>query len=258
MAITKPFDEHIEQYEKWFEINSFAYESELRAVKALLPRKKNGMEIGVGSGRFAAPLEIRLGVEPSAKMRKAAQRRGVDAIDGVAEDLPFDDSRFDFVLMVTTICFLDDVEAGIREAYRVIKNGGCLIIGFVDKTSALGQLYLEHKNESVFYGPATFYSTAEVVGFLEKAGFGRFSFAQTIFRSLAEVRTVEPVRKGYGSGSFVVVKAVKLHVSPKPGRSRADKRRLLKNDAPLSRSNDERTAQVLPNENILIIIGAGK
>lgn len=209
MAITKPFDEHIEEYENWFEINRFAYESELLAVKALLPQSGNGMEIGVGSGQFSEPLGIRLGIEPSAKMGEVAQKRGITVIEAVAEDLPFDDSQFDFALMVTTICFLDDVELGIKEAYRVIKNGGSLIIGFVDKTSTLGQLYLKHKNESVFYKPATFYSTGEVVTFLEKAGFSKFSFVQTIFRSLADIKAIEPLKKGYGSGSFVVVKAVK-------------------------------------------------
>lgn len=240
MAITKPFDEHLEEYENWFEINRFAYQSELRAVKALLPRNGRGMEIGVGSGKFAEPLGIRLGIEPSARMREAARRRGIDVIDGVAEDLPFDEGEFDFALMVTTICFLDDVEKGLREAYRVIKEGGCLIIGFVDKTSTIGQLYLQHKDQSVFYKPATFYSTGEVVGFLEEAGFSKFSFTQTIFHSLAEVKAIEPVRKGYGYGSFVVVKAVKQYARPRPSRSRADKHRLLNNDAMLSRSHDRR------------------
>ena len=209
MAITKPFDEHIEEYENWFEINRFAYESELLAVKELLPQNGNGIEIGVGSGKFSEPLGIGLGIEPSVKMGEAAQKRGITVIEAVAEDLPCDDSQFDFALMVTTICFLDDVEMGIKEAYRVIKNGGSLIVGFVDKRSTLGQLYLKHKNESVFYKQATFYSTGEVISFLEKAGFSKFSFVQTIFLSLADIKAIETVKNGYGSGSFVVVKAVK-------------------------------------------------
>ena len=92
--------------------------------------------------------------------------------------------------MVTTICFLDDVEMGIKEAYRVIKNGGSLIVGFVDKRSTLGRLYLKHKNESVFYKQATFYSTGEVISFLEKAGFSKFSFVQTIFHSFADIKAI--------------------------------------------------------------------
>lgn len=98
---------------------------------------------------------------------------------------------------------------GLKEAYKVIKTGGCLIIGFVNKTSTIARLYLEHKDQSEFYKPATFYSAGEVVGFLEKAGFSKFSFVQTIFHSLTDVKTIEPIKKGYGSGSFVAVKAVK-------------------------------------------------
>jgi ubiquinone/menaquinone biosynthesis C-methylase UbiE len=209
LAKTKPFDEHIAEYEKWFTINKFANESELRAIKALLPKGENGIEIGVGSGRFAKPLGIHWGIEPSAKMREAAQKRGIDVIEGVAEDLPFDDSQFDFALMVTTICFLDDVERALEEAYRIIKKGGSLVIGFVDKTSMLGQLYLKHKNESVFYASATFFSVKELIFYLKKAGFVNLSFAQTIFHVLPEITAIEPVQIGYGSGSFVVVRAQK-------------------------------------------------
>jgi SAM-dependent methyltransferase len=209
MAKTEPFDEHIDQYEYWFVVNEYAYESELKAVKALLPASGEGFEIGVGSGLFAKPLGIKFGVEPSAKMREIAQKRGIDVIDGVGEALPYADSRFDFSLMVTTICFLDDVEAAMKEAYRVLKPGGSLIIGFVDKDSNLGKLYQNHKKESLFYGIATFYSVDEVILYLEKAHFRNFTFTQTIFHNLKEINSVEPVKEGYGEGSFVVVRGIK-------------------------------------------------
>jgi ubiquinone/menaquinone biosynthesis C-methylase UbiE len=209
MARTKPFEEHPLQYEAWFERNRFAYESELQAVKGQLPETGKGLEIGIGSGRFAEPLGIKIGVEPAAEMREIAQTRGIEAIDGVAEALPFADLQFDFALMVTTICFLDDVEAALKEAYRVIKANGPLIIGFVDKNSPLGKSYLKHKNESVFYKTAVFYSVDEVVCHLTEAGFSDFSFAQTIFHPLKEIRGIEPIKSGYGEGSFVVIRARK-------------------------------------------------
>jgi len=209
MARTKPFEEHPLQYEDWFERNRFAYESELQAVKSQLRETGEGLEIGIGSGRFAEPLGIKIGVEPAREMREIAHKRGIEAIDGVAEALPFADFQFDFALMVTTICFLDDVEAALKEAYRVIKANGFLIIGFVDKNSQLGKLYLKHKNESVFYKTATFYSVDEVVYFLKKTGFIDFSFTQTIFHPLKEIRGIEPIKSGYGEGSFVAVRATK-------------------------------------------------
>ena len=58
MPKTDPYDKHKDKYENWFTRNRFAYESELQAIKLILPQGENGMEIGVGTGRFAGPLGI--------------------------------------------------------------------------------------------------------------------------------------------------------------------------------------------------------
>jgi hypothetical protein len=41
---------------------------------------------------------------------------------------------------------------------------------------------------------------------MEEAGFHDFSFTQTIFQPLEMIAEVEPVRAGYGEGSFVAVR----------------------------------------------------
>jgi ubiquinone/menaquinone biosynthesis C-methylase UbiE len=205
----EPFEQYMGKYEEWFERNKFAYKAELQAVRLLLPKSGTGMEIGVGTGRFAAPLGIRIGVEPAKAMRKVAQERGLEVIDGVAETLPFQGEQFDFALMVTTLCFVDDVELAFHEAWRIIKPGGCFINGFVDRTSFLGKIYQRYKDQNVFYKVAHFYSVDEVIFYLEKARFRHFSFTQTVFHNLDEITEPEPVKQGYGEGAFVVVRGIK-------------------------------------------------
>jgi ubiquinone/menaquinone biosynthesis C-methylase UbiE len=209
MPKVEPFEIYVKRYEEWFERNENVYKSELRAVKTLLPERGTGVEIGVGTARFALPLGIKLGIEPSKAMGKVACKRGVEVIGAVAENLPLADSQFDFVLMVTTICFLDDIAASFKEAYRILKPKGTLVIGFVDRDSLLGKKYQKHKDENVFYREATFYSVGDVISHLKKAGFKDFALVQTIFEDLTEIDNLQPVKEGYGEGSFVVVRGWK-------------------------------------------------
>ena len=204
-----PFQRYTGQYEDWFSDHRWVYEAELRAVKALLPESDRGLEVGVGTGRFAKPLGIKTGLEPSVRMREIARRRGIKVLAGVAENLPFGDGEFDLVLMVTTVCFLDDIHQAFQEAHRVLANDGFFIVGIVDRNSPIGQQYLKHQNESVFYKLATFFSVDEVVKIMRQSGFIDFRFRQTIFRSLSVTDDKEPVKLGYGEGSFVVVRGRK-------------------------------------------------
>ncbi len=68
------------------------------------------------------------------------------------------------MLVVTVICFVDDILALLRELSRVLKSGGHLTIGFTNQNSELGLLYESQKETSVFYRDARFYSIEEVAG----------------------------------------------------------------------------------------------
>lgn len=209
MGRVESFEKNVDRYEAWFDRNRAAYESELEALRALLPKSGEGLEVGVGTGRFAAPLGLRVGVDPSKAMGKLAMERGIEVRFGVGEDLPCEDSSFDFVLLVTTICFLDDVPAALGEAYRVLKSGGCILVGLIDSESSLGKVYEKRKQDNEFYQNATFLSVDEVVHHLKQVGFRDFVFRQTIFQNPTEMKEADPVRSGYGEGSFVVVRATK-------------------------------------------------
>ncbi len=82
------------RYEAWFTRNPAAYHSELLAVRALLPWQGLGLEIGAGTGRFAAPLGVTVGVDPSRAMLAYAVERGVSGIQGIAEALPLEFHSF--------------------------------------------------------------------------------------------------------------------------------------------------------------------
>jgi SAM-dependent methyltransferase len=207
-----PFEKHHERYDAWFSRHEAAYHSELLAVRALLPFEGFGLEIGVGTGRFAAPLGVRVGIDPSGEMLAHAARRGISAVRGVAETLPFRDGIFDYVLAVTTICFVDDARAMMAEVRRVLKEQGKLVVGFIDRESAIGGACLAHQEESTFYREATFFSSPEVERLLEEAGFARRVWAQTLFRPLDGIREIEPIRPGRGEGSFVTVQAARGEV----------------------------------------------
>ena len=138
MPITQPFDQYYDEYEQWFVENCYVYLSEIAAVRHFIPSSGLGMEIGMGSGQFALPLKIPFGIDPSENMLKLAQQKGIIVLKGVAEFLPFKNSIFDFALMVTTICFVDDLNIAFQEARRILKSDGTFTIGLVDRNSPLG------------------------------------------------------------------------------------------------------------------------
>ena len=206
---TAPFNAYHERYEAWFRRHPAAYRSELLAVRALLPWQGLGLEIGVGTGRFAGPLGIGVGLDPSGAMLTYAIERGISGIQGIAEALPFKDAVFDYSLIITTICFVDDAKAMLSEARRVLKSGAFLVVGFVDRGSRLGQQYLARQHESVFYRKARFYSASEVEMLLGNAGFDKLVWGQTLANPLNEIQEIEPLWNGHGNGGFVVVRAVR-------------------------------------------------
>jgi SAM-dependent methyltransferase len=209
MPKTEPFEKHTERYEGWFEEHEAAYQSELEALRRLVPTTGYGIEVGVGSARFAAPLGVQVGIDPSEEMLEYARERGVEVVGGVAESLPFKDGTFDTALIVTTICFVDDVPQTLAEVARVLRPDGALVIGYIDKDSPVGEIYQETKAQNPFYREAVFVSTEELVDALETAGFSDFEFVQTIYHWPGEIEGPEPIESGYGDGSFVGIKATR-------------------------------------------------
>ncbi len=209
MVKSNAFERHAAEYEEWFDDYPCVYESELEALKLLLPEGGAGLEVGMGTGRFALPLGIEFGVEPAKAMAVRARAKNLQIVRAVGEALPFANGRFNKVLFVTSVCFLDSVDRAFKEAFRVVRTEGAILVGFIDNNSFLGGKYEKQKRDSLFYQEANFYSVQEILGSLKKAGFRDFKVVETIFRPLAEITAREPIKEGYGEGAFVVVRAIK-------------------------------------------------
>jgi len=204
------FDRHLEEYEDWFLKNALAYASELRTIRKLIPPAGAVLEVGVGSGRFSAPLRIPFGVDPSFAMLCLARKRGTWVASGSGERLPIKTGSLDAVLMVTTLCFLDEPERALAEILRALKPGGALVCGFVDAQSALGKAYASQRDQNPFYKEARFFTAVEVRDLMEKAGFTVREVMQTLFQPLEKMQEPEDPRPGTGAGSFVVLKGIKI------------------------------------------------
>ncbi len=199
-------DKNVVRYESWFKKHPAVFQSEVKLLRSMLPAGV-GFEVGIGTGLFARELGIRMGNDPSEAMLRIAQRRNLITYLCKGNRLPFHDGYFDFVYMVTTICFLDDIAGTLKECFRVIHPGGCILIGFVDSESIIGKTYLAAKEKSPFYREAHFYITGEVRSFLKEAGFSVKNVRQTLFGELNGITEVQKHRDGSGKGGFVAVLA---------------------------------------------------
>ena len=199
------FEDAAEEYDAWFDRHRFAYESELQALKRFEPWGGKGLEIGVGSGRFASPLGVRFGVEPAKVMARLARNRGLEIIRAYAEELPFKEQVFDFILLVTVLCFLADPSGALREATRVLKPRGRIIIATIDPDSPLGRAYEKNQEKSKFYRQARFHPVGQVLKWLETIGYVDLETCQTIFQDPETITAAEPVAEGHGAGVFVVI-----------------------------------------------------
>lgn len=94
------------------------------------------LELGVGSGlnlpHYDVGVSRLVGIDTSAPLVEMARKRAsglgfpVDIVQASAEDLPFENSRFDAVVVTWTLCSVRDVGQVLREVKRVLRPGGRL------------------------------------------------------------------------------------------------------------------------------------
>jgi SAM-dependent methyltransferase len=114
---------------------------DLEQIRDIVARRPdaNVLDLGCGGGHvsyFVAPVARAVtACDPAAELESAvsaeAARRGLANVtteQAPAEKLPFDDASFDVVVARHTTHHWPDVRRGIREAARVVKPGGVVVI----------------------------------------------------------------------------------------------------------------------------------
>ena len=228
------FDEHAGEYDRWFMDNEQVLGSEVLLVAAALQDAGEILSVGCGSGLFEMLLArdhaitVRHGVEPAEGMAEIARRRGLDVKIGPAEDLPIEDGTFDTVLMNGTPGYLTDLTGALREAARVLKPNGRVVVADVPASSGYGMLYqlaakvgtwdderLQKIAPAVpypveFVGAANWRTTEEVLASLEEAGFGLLDAHQTLTTHprFSNDQVEDPI-PGFERGGYVALRATK-------------------------------------------------
>jgi SAM-dependent methyltransferase len=169
------FEEHAGDYDRWFDEHPDIWQAQQRMLGRALPDSGCGLEVGIGSGRFAVPLGIRCGIDPSRELARMAHHRGIGVVRGEGEHLPYRSGTFDYVLMMTVICFLEDVPAVFQEVHRVLRSGGTLVAGFIERDGKIPRLYLQEPVKGRFLRFAKFRTDENVEGLFKDAGFARIS-----------------------------------------------------------------------------------
>ncbi|GAA1595279.1 class I SAM-dependent methyltransferase [Actinoplanes couchii] len=108
-------------------------------IHAALGDARTVLNVGAGAGSYEPADRYVVAVEPSARMRAQRPSTAVPALDGTAEQLPFDDDSFDASMACVTVHQWTDTARGLAELRRVTR-GPVVVLTF--DGDALDRLWL--------------------------------------------------------------------------------------------------------------------
>jgi len=212
IEMTNIFDTLTDKYDAWYDSEEGRplYESELKCLRPMVESAPPPiLEIGVGTGRFAMHFPGATGIDPSLNSLRMAEKRGVKTVHGYGENLPFEDETFGCILIIVTLCFVENPLDVLREAKRVLKKNGSIIIGLVPKNSPWGIFYEEKKKAGhPFYSSARFYTLKDIEVLLHLTGLKISRIRSTLLQRPDERRRIEEPVEGYvADAGFLCIEA---------------------------------------------------
>jgi ubiquinone/menaquinone biosynthesis C-methylase UbiE len=116
------------------------------------------LDLGCGTGWIHEVLQMKgyqrslVGVDIAFEMLRYAKRKKMNAVLGDAENLPFDDNRFDGVLAKGVLHHLPDMKTAVAEIARVLRPGGIAVLADPN-LSPLRALRYALKNRDMHFSP---------------------------------------------------------------------------------------------------------
>lgn len=105
-------------------------------------RDRDVLEVGCGTGlileRLARVARRAVGIDLSPGMLAKARERGLEAREGSATDLPFDDASFDVTCSFKVLAHVPDIRRALAEMARVTRPGGHVLAEFYNPLSLRG------------------------------------------------------------------------------------------------------------------------
>ena len=137
------------------------------------------LDLGCGTGALLKILEDRFpsseltGIDLTEEMLAVAKQKLSDNVElllGSASNLPFDSESFDWVIMSNVIGHLSDKKTTLKEAHRVLKNPGKIVI--TDWTRDFQTMNLAHfYTKLINYSQYRSLRTAELESLLDDCDF---------------------------------------------------------------------------------------
>jgi SAM-dependent methyltransferase len=182
-------------YRRWYETPLGAHvdadEKKIVLELADLKPAERVLDIGCGDGNYTGFAIERtgsaVGLDRSPAMLRAAATRlggrpGLRWVEGDGVSLPFRDSSFDVVLIVTVLCFAADPQAVVNEGFRVLRPGGRLVLGELGRYSSWALIRrVRGVLGSATWRNARFFTPRELPALLERAGFTDTTTAAAVF-----------------------------------------------------------------------------
>jgi SAM-dependent methyltransferase len=138
------FDRIADRYDSTRGYPDWVMEDILAALGKVLSKDALVLDMGVGTGRFAQPLQVRgyrvIGIDISARMLRKAKEKGTeDLIRADACSLPFRDGVFEFALSIHVMHLISTWRCALSEIGRVT-TGKFISVAFNKEESPAEQL----------------------------------------------------------------------------------------------------------------------